>query len=349
MGPHQICQPNRYRQATRLLVAATVLLLGSACQPPGGELARAPGGLTSLGLPLDVTQAGDTLLAVGEHGRMGISEDDGESWRYVQSSSAELLTAVNFSDEQHGYAVGHALTILKTVDGGQSWESYEHQDIATEPLFDVLAIDEELAIAVGAYGNIWRTENGGQNWSRIDLENQQEGYLVELMGSGEVPLSESHYYGLTCVPDQHTCTRLIVVGEGGAMLQSYDHGESWEVLETDADITFFGVISDGNDLLAYGMFGQAMRSSDGGDTWHRVQTGTQQTLLSATWLGGGPALLVGYDGINRYVERGANSARVSAGYSRRDLITTVHNLGDGRVLLGGSMGLSSMALENNEQ
>lgn len=349
MGPRQNIRLDKYRHAARMLAAATLLLLGSGCQPPGGELARSPGGLTSLGLPLDVAAAGDVLVAVGEHGRIGLSDDSGAQWRYTQSIATELLTAVSFSDSRHGYAVGHALTILRTRDGGQSWQAYEHQETKLDPLFDVLALDSQVAIAVGAYGNIRRTTDGGKSWQRVDLDSQQNGMLSETMGAGEVPLSESHYYGVVCVPDATGCDRLMVVGEGGAMLKSDDRGESWEILTTDADITFFGISGHGEDLIAYGMFGQAMSSSDGGDSWRPVQTGTKQTLLSSTWLGDGSALLVGYDGLNLYVERGADSAHVSAGYSRRDLITTVYDLGSGKVLLGGSMGFVTMLLNNAQQ
>lgn len=332
-----------------MLTAATLLLLGTGCQPPGSGLARAPGELASLGLPMDIAAAGETLVAVGEHGRIGISKDQGVTWQYQQSAASELLTAVSFSDERHGYAVGHALTILKTTDGAKSWQLYATEETDFNPLFDVIALDSQMAVAVGAYGHIRRTTDGGQNWHRVDLSEQQDGELAERMGAGDVALAESHYYGVTCVPDKASCERMIAVGEGGAMLLSRDQGASWEILETDASITFFGIVNDGREILAYGMFGQAMRSSDGGETWQQVHTATQQTLLSATWLADGRALLVGYDGINRYLERRGNRAETSAGYPRRDLITAVHDLGDGKVILGGSMGLVRLTLNETRQ
>lgn len=347
MWPRQLISlVNNHRQVVRILSAATLLVLISGCKPPGGELARLPGELSGIGLPMAIVAAGDTLVAVGEHGRIGISRDQGATWRYQQSIASELLTAASFSSDEVGYAVGHALTIMKTTDGAETWQLYKHQEAAVDPLFDVVAVDDQVAVAVGAYGNIHRTADGGQSWQKVNLDEQQDGYLTELMGAGEVPVSESHYYGVACVPSAGRCHRMIAVGEGGAMLLSTDLGASWRVLENDADITFFGIVNDGHDLLAYGMFGQAMRSADGGGSWHKVDTGTQQTLLSAAWLDDGPGLLVGYDGINRYVGRASDQARRSAGYSRRDLLTAVHDLGDGTVILGGAMGLVRAELED---
>ena len=51
-----------------------------------------------------------------------LSDDNGESWRQAASvPTRNTLVGVTFVDNQTGYAVGHAATILKTEDGGDNW------------------------------------------------------------------------------------------------------------------------------------------------------------------------------------------------------------------------------------
>ena len=41
----------------------------------------------------------------------------------------QLLTAIDFVDDKHGWAVGHDATVLSTGDGGQSWQvQYEDRE-----------------------------------------------------------------------------------------------------------------------------------------------------------------------------------------------------------------------------
>ena len=52
---------------------------------------------------------------VGEFGHVLLSDDNGENWRQATSvPTRNTLVGVTFIDNQTGYAVGHAATILKT-------------------------------------------------------------------------------------------------------------------------------------------------------------------------------------------------------------------------------------------
>lgn len=73
------------------------------------------------GLLLDVAKAGERLVAVGDQGRVLISDDQGKQWHQVQSPVSVLLTAVYFSDAQHGWAVGHDGIVIHTKDAGETW------------------------------------------------------------------------------------------------------------------------------------------------------------------------------------------------------------------------------------
>ena len=75
----------------------------------------------STSLLIDVTRAGDRLVAVGARGHIVYSDNQGESWLQAPVPVRQLLTAVDFVDEKHGWAVGHDSLILHTSDGGETW------------------------------------------------------------------------------------------------------------------------------------------------------------------------------------------------------------------------------------
>jgi len=58
-------------------------------------------------LLLDVTHAGERLVAAGDRGHILYSDDGGASWTQAKVPTRQLLTAIYFADAQHGWAVGH--------------------------------------------------------------------------------------------------------------------------------------------------------------------------------------------------------------------------------------------------
>ena len=320
----------------RLLAAAFALISLTGCEPPGGGPAEQQGP-TQVGLVLAVEPAGERMVAVGDHGRVVYSEDQGESWTYAESPADELLTAVSFVDERHGWAVGHGPVILHSDDAGRSWTEQSLNADSSDPLFDVVFADVQTGVAVGAYGQIRRTEDGGQTWTAISLHEQGDGELAERVGAGGVPVADRHFYSITCLP-KPACRRLLVAGEGGTILYSDDRGKTWVSVETDDDTTFFGIIAQQDKALAFGMFGRASVSDDGGETWSPVKTGTERSLLAGTWLPDGTAVMVGYDGASRRYRTGSSTMSRFAGYGARDMLTEIVALEARSVLLAGDMG-----------
>ena len=74
-----------------------------------------------------IASAGDRLVAVGSRGHVLVSADGGSQWKQVPVPVRGLLTEVRFVGAQTGWAVGHDATILKTIDGGESW-TLQHFD-----------------------------------------------------------------------------------------------------------------------------------------------------------------------------------------------------------------------------
>ncbi|WP_414705854.1 WD40/YVTN/BNR-like repeat-containing protein [Pseudomonas sp.] len=239
----------------------------------------------SRSLLLDVTHAGKRMVVVGDRGHILYSDDQGKSWTQAKVPTRQLLTAVYFVDEQHGWAVGHDAQILASRDGGATW-SKQFEDLKREaPLLDVWFKDTQTGIAVGAYGALLETTDGGQHWEdisdRLDNEDQY------------------HLNGITQVKD----SGLFIVGEMGSMFRSSDDGQTWEKLEGPYQGSLFGVVATAQPatLLAYGLRGNVYRSSDFGTTWAPVALNGERgplefSLSNASLLQDGSLVLVGNGG-----------------------------------------------------
>ena len=208
----------------------------------------------SRSLLLDVTHAGKRVVVVGDRGHILFSDDEGRTWTQAKVPTRQLLTAVYFVDDQHGWAVGHDAQILASNDGGASW-SKQFEDLKREaPLLDVWFKDLQTGFAVGAYGALLETTDGGQHWQDIGerLDNEDQ----------------FHLNGIAYVKD----AGLFAVGEQGSMFRSPDDGETWEKLEGPYQGSLFGVVgtSQANTLLAYGLRGNLFRSTDFGSHWEPV-------------------------------------------------------------------------------
>ncbi len=277
----------------------------------------------SRGLLLDVVHAGPRLVAVGDHGHILYSDDQGKSWTQARVATRQLLTAAFFVDEQHGWAVGHDAQVLASSDGGKSWTK-QFEDLAREaPLLDVWFKDLQNGFAIGAYGALLTTSDGGRNWDdvsdRLDNEDQY------------------HLNGITQVKD----AGLFIVGEAGSMFRSRDEGQTWEKLDGPYQGSLFGVIGTASPstLLAYGLRGNLFRSADFGDTWQPIELKGARGplefgLASASLLADGSVVLVGNGGS---VMRSSDDGETFQVFNRPDRISlsgVTSNLQGNLILVG---------------
>ena len=72
------------------------------------------------------------------------------------------INGAAFFDDTLGYAVGQSGTILKTINGGNTWTRLVSGTTAT--LRGVSFSDATHGVAVGDLGTILRTTNGGTSW-----------------------------------------------------------------------------------------------------------------------------------------------------------------------------------------
>ncbi len=309
--------------------AAALLVVVASCPwlAIAEESVTAP--LAAHSLLIDAAHAGERLVAVGERGHVLLSDDDGASWRQVIAPTRSTLTAVHFSDDRDGWAVGHDAVIIATDDGGETWRRVHYAPEEERPLLDLWFRDNEHGVAVGAYGFYLVTEDGGEHWSPEDaLPDQEE--ADEFYGDGiDYHLNQiRHAAGET----------LYIAAEAGTILRSSDSGATWDLLPSPYGGSFFGTISVGEtSVLLFGLRGHLFRTDDDGESWREIPTGTVAMLNDAIRLSDGSVVIVGLGGTILRSQDGGHSFTL-AGRPDRMGISAVLEAKDGSLVLIGDSG-----------
>lgn len=191
------------------------------------------------------------------------TDDAGLSWQDSQikakAESRALLQAVSFCDAEVGWAAGSNV-ILKTTDGGQSWEM--RHSSPEEVFYSVACQSSERAWAVGRNGLIVYTKDGGRTWLRQPSGTAES--LTRVRAIGE---------------------ELWIVGglqSKGVLLHS--DGTNWESQPTPDLGALFDIYVNGSLGWVVGANGTVLQTTNGGRTWERQQTPTKNNLMCLFFL-----------------------------------------------------------------
>lgn len=238
--------------------------------------------LASRALLNGLARAGDRIVAVGQRGHIVWSDDAGKSWRQAEVPVSSDLVAVNFPTVTDGWAVGHDGVVLRTKDGGQSWTTQLDgrklgEQGAENPFLDVWFRDANNGYIVGAFGLVFRTADGGANWEPLQqaVDNPKALHLYAVRGIG---------------------ADVYIAGEQGLLLKLAQGDTTFRALELPYKGTLFGVTGSGQTLVAHGLRGTVLRSTDGGHQWQQVPTGLQVGLTASTRDSGGRLVIVSQAG-----------------------------------------------------
>lgn len=167
-------------------------------------------------------------------------------WTWQHGSHA--MHDLHFFNTDKGWAVSDYGLIVRTDDGGQSWETLDSG--VSNWLGDVQFVDANTGWAVGSAGTILHTTDGGLTWQ---------------MQSGAVSVD---LYGLFFLDDQKGW-----IGLPDGVLRTTDGGSTWVKTGTGVtvqvrDLQFFdannGVLASKGDDPGDG---EILLTSDGGETW----------------------------------------------------------------------------------
>jgi photosystem II stability/assembly factor-like uncharacterized protein len=210
---------------------------------------------------LDITQSGNTLVAVGERGHVILSTD-GENWVQADHVPTRSTLTTVFSYGNRLWAAGHDTVIITSGDEGKTWTQQFFDPERQQAVMDIYFKDDQVGIAIGSYGLVLKTVDGGKNWvdEKVDLEN--DFHLNSLVDLGD--------------------GRQIIAGEAGFSYRSFDDGETWEALDMPYQGSMWGALKTKDDcVLFYGLRGHIMESCDFGTNWTELETQTESSISGA--------------------------------------------------------------------
>lgn len=176
---------------------------------------------------------------VGDDSTILASSDSGNSWalagggqRFRIGDVRRHLNAVQFVNENLGWAAGTNGKLMFTKDGGKEWNSVDLGKYNN--LEGLHFVSENEGWVIGQEGAIFHTSDGGKSWS-LQKSNTEE------------TLYDVHFF------DSKTG---IVVGEYGTILYTSDGGTSWQPQKSNTKNILYGLAAlDKDHIWATGEWG----------------------------------------------------------------------------------------------
>jgi photosystem II stability/assembly factor-like uncharacterized protein len=306
--------------------------------------------LAARSLLTGLARAGNRVVAVGQRGHVLFSDDAGRNWQQAEVPVSSDLVAVHFPTPQDGWAVGHDGVVLKSADAGKTWTRVldgrglgdvlvvhytrssqpkwldEAKRFAAQgaenPFLDVWFDDAQSGFIVGAFGLMLRTTDGGKTWE-------------PLLHAADNPKA-LHLYAVKRVGND-----LFIAGEQGTLLK-FD-GSRFAALTTPYAGTLFGLTGNPRAVLAHGLRGNVVRSTDAGRSWASVATGVGVGLTASAVDDRGRLVIVSQAGhVLVSGDDGASFAPVKV--ERPIPAAAVVSAGAGTLIVAGPRGLQSQPL-----
>ncbi|MEX3764611.1 WD40/YVTN/BNR-like repeat-containing protein [Paraburkholderia phenoliruptrix] len=261
---------------------------------------------------LGATRANTRIVAVGAHGIVVLSDDNGKTFRQARSVPvSSTLTDVSFADASHGWAVGQWGVVIATADGGETWK-LQRSDLTTDqPLFSVYFSDLRHGWAVGLWSLMLKTDDGGSHWTVVKLPPPP--------GSSK---SDRNLFRIFANKGK----TLFVAAEQGLVLRSRDNGTTWDYQKTGGKGSLWaGTATLDGAVYVGGLLGHLYVSRDDGDTWSPIDTGAGSSITDLT-TADGRLVGVGLDGL--LIEGESNTRNISAKHRQtRDPLTAIVSSG----------------------
>ncbi len=334
------------------------------------ERAAPPADPARRSMLLDVALAGQRLIAVGERGRVFLSDDQGGGWRQAKVPVSVLLTALDAPTPNTVWAVGHDGIVLKSEDAGESWDKV----LTGQQINRLLVDDYRRAIAEAEADPAFPPERLETLQFNLDdaIAQQEDGVFRTLLdvrfrdenngfvlgsyglllvtrdgGRNWRPLNSAlgnpdgfHLNAIAFVDDS-----VLIAGEAGALFRSRDGGEHWQALESPYDGSFFGLqlLGDGR-VMAYGLRGHAFESDDRGDSWQRVELPVGRSIAGSTRLRDGTVVLVGSFGAMLVAPPGGRFSRQALPVAAPSMAAVP--VADKRIVVVGLAGAQTVTVSN---
>ena len=205
------------------------------------------------------------------------SGDRGESWVLVHD--LYMARDLFFLDARHGWALGENGRVLRTTDGGRSWD--EHWIVQQGLQYRLHFADSLRGVGLGLR-QLHFTMDGGRTWSTASTED--EAFAAAMGQDGRC-----------------------IIATARGLLASRDRGGSWEqLLELPlADIRALAFANPATGV-AFGAHGLMLRTTNGGLSWKKTGSEIPRRLSALSFVSSDRGWAAGYEGVFHTMDGGAH-------------------------------------------
>lgn len=263
-------------------------------------------------------------FATGPNGVLLRTTNCGDSWSVVNSPIGGDLMTVRFRDSTTGFFGAEAGWIGKTTDQGGTWNP---SSSGVYPNWqDITFLDDSFGVAVGNFGTVLRTTDAGENW------------IPRFIDPLFRPLE-----AVTRAENQPESRKLWAAGgtfgDSARIFFSCDEALTWTPQPIPSAVKLFGItFSDSLNGTAVGLDGAIWRTVNGGLSWQKKNSGSNNWLLSVSMPNDSVGYVVGGFGT---ILRTDNSGDTwtPQGSNTQEWLTSVSFLDDSTGMTAGNHGV----------
>jgi photosystem II stability/assembly factor-like uncharacterized protein len=209
-------------------------------------------------------------------------------WIKQNSPVADRLLSIHFVSPTMGYASGEYGRMLKTTDGGTSWNILNS---GTNAAFHVVHFVNDTGYLFGNGPTLLRSTNGGNNWTPLTLT------IPGSTGYGYIN-SAAIFDGKNMI----VCGEYVVdINIKAFIARSTNAGTNWQV-QTHDSITAFNSIAFTDQYTGYvvgstnSKISPILKTTDGGISWKAQQSNVYGNLYSVFFVNTTNGYVGGWNG-----------------------------------------------------
>jgi len=195
------------------------------------------------------------------------------AWQWVNPTpQGNPLNGVWTVNSDTVISVGANGTILRTFNGGTTWQVQNSIDGIVDQLYAVKFLNPTTGWVVGEFGDMVKTTDGGESWDILNGPTEQDLFAVDFAST----------------------TTGWAVGLGGTIIKTTDGGSSWVPESSTTTETLYGcAFTSATNGFAVGTNGVIVATTNGGSTWVPKTSGTGQSLYGVYFLSSTTGYAVG--------------------------------------------------------
>lgn len=248
----------------------------------------------------------------------------GNNWVFNTLGGNSVLKDIAFSDENTGFITGEKIVndygvIYKTTNAGNNWSLYTiTSSYANLNRLDLL--ENGKAITGGGYGNTYYTTNNGTDWFGIGYHNSNDidysdttnglsiyGGVIRKTTNGGVNWANCYTSNDTLTSIQMVSLTTVYCIGGSRILKTTNFGQNWTIQNAGISGYFTKVffVDSLNGWLS-GYAGKMLRTSDGGNNWIAISSGTINNLIFSSFSDANSGYICGSGSILKTTNGGNN-------------------------------------------